>query len=263
MNDKVILTDKDVNVLYQAVPNDLGPAIHKKLLTEPALNEFTVRVNHENGTASEYAFLQMAQGCRFEKTVGIPAELVRESCVGCVIKAYGPAGDKLADGIFVFGCDYEDASHIYAYQPFYLHPSQPQGTDEVQAYGDSGYDLYVSLQYLLMHHAECLVFEVQRKSATKHTTKKGRTKKKTITQKVRVYHLAHIDDEMISRIHRAAAPQRKCPAWGVRGHYRHCRSGKVVYVKPHVKGKSKELYKGREYAFVPKAASELATETHR
>ena len=25
MSDKVILTDKDVEVLYQAVPNDLGP----------------------------------------------------------------------------------------------------------------------------------------------------------------------------------------------------------------------------------------------
>ena len=259
MNDKVILTDKDVDVLYQAVPNDLGPAIHKKLLTEPALNEFTVRVNHENGTVSEYAFLQMAQGCRFEKTVGIPSELVRESCVGCVIKAYSQAGDKLADGIFVFGCDNEDAAHIYAYQPFYLHPSQPQGAVKVQGYGECGYDLYVSLQYLLMHHSECLVFEVQRKSATKHTTKKGRTKKKTITQKVRVYHLAHIDDETISRIHRTAAPQRKCPAWGVRGHYRHCRSGKVVYIKPHVKGKNKELYKGREYAFIPKGASELTT----
>lgn len=39
-----------------------------------------------------------------------------------------------------------------------------------------------------------------------------------------------------------------CPAWEVRGHYRHCKSGKVTYVKPHVKGKLRDtLVVGREY----------------
>lgn len=38
-----------------------------------------------------------------------------------------------------------------------------------------------------------------------------------------------------------------CPAWGVRGHYRKCKSGKTVYVKPYVKGQHKEEYKGRIY----------------
>ena len=28
-----------------------------------------------------------------------------------------------------------------------------------------------------------------------------------------------------------------CPAWGVRGHARHYKSGKIVYVKPYIKGK--------------------------
>ncbi len=30
---------------------------------------------------------------------------------------------------------------------------------------------------------------------------------------------------------------RRCEAWSVRGHYRHYKSGKVVYIKPYVKGK--------------------------
>lgn len=39
-----------------------------------------------------------------------------------------------------------------------------------------------------------------------------------------------------------------CPAWEVREHYRHCKSGKVTYVKPHVKGKLRDtLVVGREY----------------
>lgn len=39
-----------------------------------------------------------------------------------------------------------------------------------------------------------------------------------------------------------------CPAWEVRGHYRHYKSGKVTYVKPHTKGKLRDtLAVGREY----------------
>lgn len=33
--------------------------------------------------------------------------------------------------------------------------------------------------------------------------------------------------------------RRYCEAWEVRGHYRHYKSGKVSYVKPHVKGQGK------------------------
>lgn len=29
----------------------------------------------------------------------------------------------------------------------------------------------------------------------------------------------------------------KCPAWGVRGHYRHLSNGSVIFIKPYVKGK--------------------------
>lgn len=39
-----------------------------------------------------------------------------------------------------------------------------------------------------------------------------------------------------------------CPAWEVRGHYRHYKSGKVAYVKPHAKGRLRDtLVVGREY----------------
>lgn len=32
---------------------------------------------------------------------------------------------------------------------------------------------------------------------------------------------------------------RHCEAWGVRGHYRHYKNGKVVFIKPYTKGKGK------------------------
>lgn len=40
-----------------------------------------------------------------------------------------------------------------------------------------------------------------------------------------------------------------CPCWSVRGHYRHYKSGKVVFVKNYKKGKEREVKepKGKEY----------------
>lgn len=42
----------------------------------------------------------------------------------------------------------------------------------------------------------------------------------------------------------------QCPAWGVMGHYRKCKSGKVVWIKPYKKGKKRDnpdLYKSKDY----------------
>lgn len=40
---------------------------------------------------------------------------------------------------------------------------------------------------------------------------------------------------------------RHCEAWGVRGHYRHYKSGRVVYIAPYCKGENRNNYKGREF----------------
>ena len=42
-----------------------------------------------------------------------------------------------------------------------------------------------------------------------------------------------------------------CPAWGVKGHFRHYKSGKVVFVAPYVKGKEKGNYRGKDYILPP------------
>lgn len=40
---------------------------------------------------------------------------------------------------------------------------------------------------------------------------------------------------------------RRCDAWGVHGHYRHYKSGRVSYIAPYVKGANRESYRGREF----------------
>ena len=42
-----------------------------------------------------------------------------------------------------------------------------------------------------------------------------------------------------------------CLAWGVRGHFRHYRNGKTVFIDAYIKGKDREQYKGKEYALLP------------
>ena len=48
----------------------------------------------------------------------------------------------------------------------------------------------------------------------------------------------------------------RCLAWGVRGHFRHYKSGKVVFIAPFVKGKEKDKYKGKDYVLFPKGGVE-------
>lgn len=42
-----------------------------------------------------------------------------------------------------------------------------------------------------------------------------------------------------------------CPAWGVRGHYRHYKNGKVIFIDSFVKGKERANYQGKEYNLIP------------
>ena len=51
---------------------------------------------------------------------------------------------------------------------------------------------------------------------------------------------------------RYAEKQRKisCPCWGVIGHWRDCKSGKKVWVRPHRKGRERDnpaAYSPKEY----------------
>ena len=43
--------------------------------------------------------------------------------------------------------------------------------------------------------------------------------------------------------------ERRCPGWPVRGHWRHYRSGKTVYIAPYTKGPERDTREcpGREY----------------
>ena len=105
MDNTIVLTDKDIETLYQAVPGDVVYSCTKQLLMHPALDEFTVKVNHHNSTISEYAFVHIVEGCRIHKFYDLPADLMPGTGVGCIARSYTSSGVKLADCMFIFGCN--------------------------------------------------------------------------------------------------------------------------------------------------------------
>ena len=76
------------------------------------------------------------------------------------------------------------------------------------------------------------------------------TGRPTLPGKIRILDLGTVP-QMREKIARLPGPprtlERHCPAWGVRGHYRHYKDGRCVYVRPCIKGPDRSQYCGREY----------------
>ena len=94
------------------------------------------------------------------------------------------------------------------------------------------------------------VFDVEEKKVVrkKQGTKK-RLKDKTKKSVVRLYKCYTLSKSWSGE--RKAGIKRKitCPCWGVRGHHRHYKSGKVIFVNAYRKGKNRGKYQGKEYKF--------------
>ena len=97
--------------------------------------------------------------------------------------------------------------------------------------------------YICYHGMEAL-FDVEEKEAKqRHEHKKG-SKKKPVVRLYKCYTLKK-DWESAPRLKKPI--KYTCPAWGVRGHIRHLKDGREVYVRPCVKGKDRSKYVGKEY----------------
>ena len=105
------------------------------------------------------------------------------------------------------------------------------------------------VQFVMLHGAEKVSFHKEYRKALKPDRASRLVAPYTQPGKVRVLDITATADEVRECIRRESAVHIwHCPAWGVRGHYRHYKTGKVSYVKPYVKGKNKAAYAGREYA---------------
>lgn len=91
--------------------------------------------------------------------------------------------------------------------------------------------------YFIYHRQDYDMLEERERKTIK---KKGRYKYasgKNAIKITKTYRLKKpvVEGDESKRIKR----EIKCESWGVRGHYRHYKNGKVVFVKPYVKGKKR------------------------
>lgn len=97
--------------------------------------------------------------------------------------------------------------------------------------------------YICYHGIESL-FDVEEKEAKQRHEHKKNGKKKPVVRLYKCYTLKK-DWESAPRLKKPI--KYTCPAWGVRGHIRHLKDGREIYVRPCVKGKDRSKYVGKEY----------------
>ena len=108
---------------------------------------------------------------------------------------------------------------------------------------------FLAIQHLMLHCKELLSYRVE--ECIIHLAGKRRRGKKREyrhPEKVRIYTISKAGPlEPKNGKKCKQAHIWHCDAWGVRGHYRYLKAGKVSYVKPYVQGRKKDAYSGREY----------------
>lgn len=252
MDALIHLCETDLELLAETFSDGFSDSLAYQLQTKPALPGFRLEIKHKNGTLSQYTF------CHENKVREIPLQdgtsmtsLPGISVLGAV-RCFDCDNVLLVKSFFASMFDEKMNPCMATPVNGYLHPSQPQGIEELKEYADFGMNLYYKIQYLLLHHEDCLSFSIK-SEPSKHSAKmkKNGKKKYSPPKKVRTYHLVGITPDVVEHIRRNTKNHRHCLAWAVRGHFRHCKSGKVVYVQPHVKGKEKQQYQGREYVLLP------------
>ena len=110
---------------------------------------------------------------------------------------------------------------------------------------------YTIIQNYIVYHGIDELFDVEEKVAKQHEHqhKKGKNKKPA----VRLYRCYKLKKDWESAPRLKKPIKYTCAAWGVRGHLRHYKSGKVGYVRPYVKGKDRDKtdsYVGKEYKVI-------------
>lgn len=109
--------------------------------------------------------------------------------------------------------------------------------------------IFFDINRFLLHFGK-MSMNVKEIECTKRSTgKREHTPAERTT--TRLYKCYTLKKNWETKVERKKAEFR-CLAWGVRGHFRHYKSGKVVFIAPFVKGKEKDKYKGKDYIFFPK-----------
>lgn len=114
-------------------------------------------------------------------------------------------------------------------------------TDEYK-YLNIGHDLAQIILRIMLYIMNTPREKIEKPKLPKEKTERKENKNKTIKEN-KVYLL----DEIVEYVNENGLTDSKngthkinCPCWSVRGHYRHYKSGKVIFVENYKKGKERE-----------------------
>lgn len=244
--DTIEMTDEELNALLPQIET-MGYS-GSDLMLEPSLKEFVLRMKDSSGRGENTVL--------FRETLMPEAGPVRD---GELSRTDRP----LLDAYFFFGkgstadvvvnmgsCRFEDGNGKYTTCTY----QRPVWARDWQIMEDRYLiDLfrYIKFGYMLIQKAlyeRPVVFSEasSRKVSRPAYSPKGNRKRKRVVKAVRVM---RTNAEEFARYARKQR-EMSCPCWGVIGHWRNCRSGKKVWVRPYRKGRERDnpaAYSPKEY----------------
>jgi hypothetical protein len=126
----------------------------------------------------------------------------------------------------------------------------PGGLDMLQTMLSIGLHSYILVQAIMLNRPT-IFRQGTARSVTKGTNRKGQKSKPRVVRTYRVLTLNR--DEVTTTAITGGKNIITCPCWGVIGHWRQRKSGKMVWIKPHKKGKLRNaegVYSAKEYEIV-------------
>lgn len=272
--DIIKMSDTQLNNLMGYVSESLTEEDFCKVVRHPALNKFKLQLSvdsyDKDMDLEEYITCEVLElnelNSMLEEvdTFNVSNDVLNVVENGVLFKASSRIQNTWAKDYFIVLALLGTDNNVY---PMYtidskfkdlIHASDKEIAGLINVHLQS----FFSIQYLLLNHKNIFSVTVQEdKKNTKpksNKTKKPKKSKSNKKHKVRVYSISQSMDDEIESVGKELKTKRKgkmlrvCDAWGVRGHYRHLSSGKVVYVKPHVKGKNRDNYIEKEYELFKK-----------
>ena len=128
---------------------------------------------------------------------------------------------------------------------------------ELQPRSHSFVFLNCIIQNYIVYHGMDALFDVEEKEAKQreHKNQRGKSGKR----KVRLYKCYTLKKDWEKAPRLKQPIKYTCPAWGVRGHIRHLKDGREIYIRPCVKGKDRSKYVGKEYKLLKTEGSKHET----
>lgn len=118
--------------------------------------------------------------------------------------------------------------------------------------------MLLETNYQALHYADNLEELPEKTYHYKQDRRNKNDKKhtKSVIYKCRQFRINKVvDGDYIDTPHKPI--QRKTESWGVCGHYRHYKSGKVAFVRPYVKGKREEI---KPHTYIVNPVQEAVTQ---